>query len=181
MKFLDFSFVWFLLYFNFLVILFHNLWINKCNIWLLSSRGRSPEKCLPSPPPHFSVSHTLYCTHQVFSVPWTQLASLYFRASVYVASFSWGVFIKVLFMHKGQNVTSFCKVFALPIWEGKCGFHNTVPMCLLCFYPLWYICEFPTPYSSLRAEARIIFISQCLAQGLLLEEETLVFLPQKYE
>lgn len=147
MKCLDFCFVLFLLCFNFLVTLCHNLSINKWNIWLLSNRGSSPENSLSSPPPLSSVMYTLYSTHQTVNVSWAWLASLYFCVYVYVAFSSWDVFIfPCKFCSRIKARMSLLSVksskgFSLPTCgEGEHDFHNTLSMCLLYFSPLWYIC-----------------------------------------
>lgn len=100
-------------------------------------------------PPYHSIPllyTTLYSPHQIFNVPWTGLASLHFHASVYIASSSWDVFIlssKLYSLQKDQSVTSFCKAFALSTCgEGKDGFHNTLYLYWLYFFPHWgtFVC-----------------------------------------
>lgn len=139
MKFLDFYFVLFSLYFNFIVTLCCNLSI-KC----ISQLERSPESSLSFP---IAPLHTYYTQfQQVFNVSWTQLAILYFYVCVYVAPSFWDVF---MFLSKFYSCTK-AKMSPLSVKPSK-GFcppllshfmekasMASITLCLCIYYTLFY-------------------------------------------
>lgn len=109
MKFLDFFFVLVLLYFNCIVTQCCNLSV-RC----ISQLERSPESSLCFPPPHCSITHILdSILASIQCLLNTPCNSILLRLCLCCSLFlrCLHVFIKVLFMHKSQNVTSFCEAF----------------------------------------------------------------------
>lgn len=147
-----------LFYFKVLVILCHNLSINTGNIWLLSTSFK--QSVLPTTP-------FLYYKHKLclnpesiqwflkttwkFVLPCLCLCCFLFPGHLHFL-------IKILFLHKGQNVTSFYKAFKsfrLPTCgEAKRSFHNTLFMYILHLTSLRYLYVSSAQSSSLKVEPR---------------------------